>query len=295
LVDLDGDGRPDILSGSWPGEIYFFRRLEDGSFAAPEQLKTAGGKPVNAGSASVPFACDWDGDGKLDLIVGTVGGEVFLVPNVGTGTKPVFGDPKPLTAGGKPIRREQGDAAPVVADWDGDGKPDLVVGAGDGSVVWFRNEGTAREPRLAAAKMLVPPSPSAWCDDRARGPADWGVRVKPCVVDWDGDGRPDLLLGDLCGGCERAPSQTPEEAAEARQATDRLPELRKEWAAAYKEHAAAAEPRTDADRARVDALRARVKRLKDEIVRLSDIRDRYQSGYVSHGYVWLFRRLPAGK
>ena len=32
-MDLDGDGRSDILSGSWPGEIYFFRRLTDGSFA----------------------------------------------------------------------------------------------------------------------------------------------------------------------------------------------------------------------------------------------------------------------
>jgi hypothetical protein len=294
LVDLDGDGRPDILSGSWPGEIYFFRRLADGNFAAGEQLKTAGGKPLNVGSASAPFAFDWNGDGKPDLIIGTVSGEVFLVPNVGTGAKPAFGDPRPLAAGGKPIRVEHGDAAPVVADWDGDGRPDLVVGAGDGSAVWYRNEGTAREPRLAAARVLIPPSPSAWCDDRARGPADWGVRVKPCVVDWDGDGRPDLLLGDLCGGCQRQPSRTPEEAAEAQEA-DRLPQLRKEWAAAYKEYAAAADPLSEADRARVDDLRARVRRLKDEITRLSDIRDRYKSGYMSHGYVWLFRRLPAGK
>jgi hypothetical protein len=295
LVDLDGDGRPDILSGSWPGEIYFFRRLADGSFAAPQRLKTASGKPLNVGSASVPFAFDWDGDGKPDLIVGTVSGEVFFVPNVGTRAKPAFGGPKPLTAGGKPIRVEHGDAAPVVADWDGDGKADLVVGAGDGSVVWFRNEGTAREPRLAAARVLVPPSPSPWADDRARGPADWGVRVKPCVVDFDGDGRPDLLLGDLCGGCERPPARTPEEAAEAKEAADRLPALRKEWAAAYKAYAAAADPPSEADPARVADLRARVKRLKDEITRLSDIRDRYKSGYMSHGYVWLFRRLPAGR
>lgn len=294
-MDLDEDGRPDILSGSWPGEIYFFRRVVDGSFAAGEQLKTASGKPLNVGSASAPFACDWNGDGKLDLIVGTLGGDVLLVPNVGAGDKPAFGDPKPLTAAGKPIRVEHGDAAPVIADWDGDGKPDLVVGAGDGSVVWFRNEGTAREPRLAAAQVLVPPSPSAWRDDKARGPADWGIRVKPCVVDWDGDGRPDLLLGDLGGGFERAPSRTKEEAAEAQESADRLPQLRKEWAAVYKEYAATADSLTDPDRARIDDLRARVKRLKDEIARLSEIRDRYRSGYMSHGYVWWFRRLPAGK
>lgn len=294
-MDLDRDGRPDIVSGSWPGEIYFFRRLADGRFAAPEQLKTVAGKPLNVGSASVPFAFDWNGDGKPDLIVGTVGGDVLLVPNVGTGKKLLFGDPKPLSVGGKPIRVDDGDAAPVVADWDGDGKPDLVVGGGDGKVVWFRNEGAARRPRLAAARVLVPASPSPWSDDQARGAADWGIRVKPCVVDWDGDGRLDLLLGDLCGGCERPPSRTPGEAAAAREATDRLGALRKEWAATYKEYAAAADPQTDVDRARIDNLRARVKRLKDEIVRVSDIRDRYQSRYMYHGYVWLFRRLPVGK
>jgi len=38
-----------------------------------------------------------------------------------------------------------------------------------------------------------------------------------------------------------------------------------------------------------------VQRLKDEIDRLQDIRDRYRSGYMSHGYVWLFLRQPAGK
>jgi hypothetical protein len=96
-------------------------------------------------------------------------------------------------------------------------------------------------------------------------------------------------------GFERAPSRTPDESVEAKEAADRLPKLRKEWAAAYKEYAATADPVTDSDRAQVDNLRARVRRLKDEIVRLSDIRDRYQTEYMSHGYVWLFRRLPAGK
>ena len=33
-MDLDGDRRADLISGSWPGEIYFFRRQPDGKFAA---------------------------------------------------------------------------------------------------------------------------------------------------------------------------------------------------------------------------------------------------------------------
>jgi hypothetical protein len=102
-------------------------------------------------------------------------------------------------AGGKKIQIPYGDAAPVVADWDGDRKPDLIVGGGDGSVVWFRNEGQPMEPKLAAAKVLVPPSPSPWRDDKSRQPGEWGVRARPCVVDWDGDGKLDLLMRRVRG------------------------------------------------------------------------------------------------
>src|SRR6202023_1053499 len=126
----------------------------------------------------------------------------------------VFGEAKPLSDGGKKIEIAHGNAAPVVADWDGDGLPDLIVGGGDGSVVWFRNEGTRKEAKLTAAKVLVPPSPSGWRDDKSRKPGEWGVRARPAVVDWDGDGKLDLLVGDVCGGFEGKPHATAAEAAE---------------------------------------------------------------------------------
>ncbi|HJZ55338.1 MAG TPA: VCBS repeat-containing protein [Gemmataceae bacterium] len=300
-MDLDGDGKADIISGSWPGPITFFRREGDG-FAGGETLKHADGRPVNPAVGSHVFAFDWDGDGKLDLIIGTSGGEVLFARNVGTRQKPVFGEPTPISAGGKPIGINYGCAAPVVADWDGDGLPDLVVGGGDGSVVWFRNEGTRKEPKLAAAQVLVPPSPSGWRDDKSRRPGEWGVRARPCVVDFDGDGKLDLLVGDVCGGFEAKPSTTADEAAEEQDATAQLPALRKEWAAAYKEFAALADAPEPSDPAAREAhrqqlarLRTKVTRLKDEVVRLQDIRDHYQSGYMSHGYVWFFRRITPEK
>ena len=52
-----------------------------------------------------------------------------------------------MDADGRPIK-VAGDAAPVAADWDGDGVLDLLVGAEDGSVVWYRNAGTPRAPKL---------------------------------------------------------------------------------------------------------------------------------------------------
>jgi hypothetical protein len=58
LVDFDGDGRSDVLSGSWPGEIYLFRQLDDGKFAKRERLKDSDGESINVGSASAVFAAD---------------------------------------------------------------------------------------------------------------------------------------------------------------------------------------------------------------------------------------------
>lgn len=284
-MDLDGDGRTDVLSGSWPGEIYFFRRQPDGAFAAGVPLKDRQGKPLHVGSASAAFAAPWSGGGKLDLIVGTVLGEVWLIPNVSPGKAPVFGTPRRLEADGKPIQRS-GDAAPVVADWDGDGKPDLVVGADDGSVVWYRNTGGASAAKLEAARQLVGKSPVGWSGDDKRGPRDWGLRVKPCVFDWDGDGRPDLLLGDLCGGFQARPTQTEQEKTEERKANDRLPELRKRWSGAFQRY------QKESDIQARDSLRAELQRLKDEIVAVQEIQIHYQPGHQRHGFIWLFQRPP---
>jgi len=59
--------------------------------------------------------------------------------------------PVRIEAGGKPIDTEVGHAAPFVADFDGDGVKDLLVGQfGDGILWIFRNEGTNAAPKLAA-------------------------------------------------------------------------------------------------------------------------------------------------
>jgi hypothetical protein len=296
LVDLDGDGLTDLISGSWPGEIYWFRRQKDGTFAAAKTLRDKDDEAINPGSASAVFAFDWDSDGKFDLIAGTIDGTVWLLKNIGEKSKPIFAEPNQLLAEGKPIN-VGGDTAPVVADWDSDGKPDLIVGADDGSVVWFRNIGTAKNPKLASPRTLVPASTGARDSHRELGPNDCGMRAKPCVVDWDGDGKLDLLLGDVGGSFKSKPAQTPQEKAEEARTKARLPQLRKEWAAAYQAFSAASdapepsEPKARELQQRKTAdLRARVARLKDEIARAEDAREKYQSSQMSHGYVWLFLR-----
>jgi hypothetical protein len=296
---LDGDGLTDILSGSWPGEIYFFRRQRDGKFAAGEILKDKDGKTISVGAGSSVFAVDWNHDGAIDLIIGNVLGEVYLIPNEGKDKKLSFGAPRRLEADGKPIK-VNGDAAPVVADWDGDGKNDLIVGAEDGSVVWYRNVGSPKEPKLEAARPLVDKSPIGWGGDERLQPGQWGLRVKPCVVDWNGDSRLDLLLGDRCGGFNAKPAQTKEETAEERKANDRLPELRRKWAAAFQSYeqagiAAEKEGSVARQQRQLDALREDVRRIKDEIAVVEKIQEQYKPGNQAHGFVWLFQRKPLNK
>jgi hypothetical protein len=58
--------------------------------------------------------------------------------------------PVRIEAAGKPIDTAIGHAHPLVADFDGDGVNDLLVGQfGDGILWIYRNEGTHAAPRLA--------------------------------------------------------------------------------------------------------------------------------------------------
>jgi hypothetical protein len=56
-----------------------------------------------------------------------------------------------VEASGKPIDVEIGHAAPLVADFDGDKIPDLLVGQfGGGKLRIYRNTGTAAAPKFGA-------------------------------------------------------------------------------------------------------------------------------------------------
>jgi len=149
-----------------------FKGLGGGKYAKGEILKDKAGKDLNAGPpwkserkpemdslAASPWLVDFDGDGDLDLLIGNISGYVVLLRNEGDRTHPAFVRVGHVQAGGSDIKVD-GDAGPTTADWDGDGKWDLLVGAGNGAVTWYRNTGTNQAPVFASGVELIPANDS---------------------------------------------------------------------------------------------------------------------------------------
>ncbi len=202
-MDLDGDGAKDIITGSYSGDTYFFRNEGKGKYAKAQIIKAKNGESLRCGATSTAGAGDWNGDGKIDLII-QGSGKMMFAPGTG---KLAFGDPVPIVIDGKPLQLSDGVAHAV--DWNQDGKLDIVTGNASGRISFYPLVGVENGvPQFGEAVTLVEELPKdesnyfslfEYADQEKQLLKNGrsGNRAKVTVTDWDDDGKLDLLVGDL--------------------------------------------------------------------------------------------------
>lgn len=77
--------------------------------------------------------------------------------------------------------------------WDADDRKDLLAGIADGTLKIYLNIGTDDAPHFDGGTFLQVGAPGSKTD------IDVGSRATPTAVDWNNDGRKDLVVGGLDG------------------------------------------------------------------------------------------------
>lgn len=222
-IDWDKDGDLDIIVGDEDGRVAFIEN--SGKFTAdhtpqflPPMYYQQEADELKCGALATPVGVDWDGDGDIDIVSGNTAGYLVFYENLSAPgvEKPKWAVPKHLEAGGQIIRPMAGQNGSIqgpaeakwgyttlsIADWDGDGLPDILMNSILGKVVWFKNIGTRKSPMLAAAQPVEvewdgPQPKLAYGWLRPEGKAlltQW--RTTPVAVDWNRDGLTDLVMLD---------------------------------------------------------------------------------------------------
>ena len=165
---------------------------------------------------------DWDGDGLLDILTNSIWGRVLWYRNVGSPQSPRFererpvrvdwqtAPPKPAWNWWNPGKHElvsQWRTRPVPVDWNADGLMDLVMLDHEGYLVWFRRSQRGSEAVLLPGQRIFRSRPASEYDRQHRslndqpgtlrlnsGRAGRSGRRKIDVVDWDADGKLDIIV-----------------------------------------------------------------------------------------------------
>lgn len=223
--DWDKDGDMDLICGDEDGRVAFIENT--GKFAAdkspvfekPKYFKQEA-STLKCGALATPVGFDWDGDGDTDIVSGNTAGYIEFFENL-SGPKvaqPKWAAPVRLKADGKTFRVMAGNQSiqgPAeakwgyttlnIADWDGDGLPDIVLNSIISRVQWLKNIGTRKEPKLAAPQPIdvewngeQPKLAWGWLKPEGKGlMTQW--RTTPALYDFNGDGMLDIAMLDTEG------------------------------------------------------------------------------------------------
>jgi hypothetical protein len=203
-VDLGAGRERDLITGSYLGNLYYYNidraASPDGHLGSAELVQDENGRALrNDYVWTSPLAVPNRAGQFCDLVVGGEGSLGYLefrglspkgIPQYAN--RPVRVDRALVYTGSLPVLNS--------VDWNGDGATDIVVGNSEGKILYFRNQGSTREPDFRTGEALVAGGKMIHVQQgysALQGPdeARWGY-VSPTVVDWNSDGRPDIVSSD---------------------------------------------------------------------------------------------------
>jgi len=191
VLDWDGDGDEDIITGNSAGYIAFIENLSNCKTPSPKWeepvLLEAEGAPIRImagvnGSIQGPcerkwgYMClstgDWDGDGLPDVMLNTIRGEVLWCRNIGTRTSPKLAAPKAVEVeweGAQPELKwgwmkpngskgilTQWRTNPVMHDMNRDGLMDILLVDTEGYLAfWERAERNGKRVLLPPRRVII--------------------------------------------------------------------------------------------------------------------------------------------
>ena len=231
FVDIDGDGDLDLVTGEAKGGLTVYENKASSAVAPVTVEIAAAASPlglvdvdIHASSAaySAPTLVDFDGDNDLDVIVGhemvyDLNGDdqasiaeyeagasaltFFFYENIGSSVAPEFVQ----KTGSDPFAFVDAymTSAATFGDLDQDGDLDMIVGDGQGLIMYYENVGLTAEGYVARQGFANPTNP--WLKIPIQGEA---LSFNLALGDLDGDGAaPRCLSRDPDRATNVAPSQ----------------------------------------------------------------------------------------
>ncbi len=219
LGDLNRDGKPELLIGQLDGSLSLYNIIGSGKTATTSKVSdnTYG---IKVFESSSPYLADVDGDGYIDLVVGSYDGNTQYYRNSSTSGIPVFDKEKDSIGAVVPgywrlelqfnpdsgefydslVFRAITNSSPVVMDLDNNGDPEFIIGDVRGNISIYKN---IRKSGLDSFKV-VEEFPFYIPSRNLCYNYNFGSQAKPAFGDLNGDGKIDLVVGDNRGGFQIA-------------------------------------------------------------------------------------------
>lgn len=214
--DLNGDGKPDLVLADARGYIWWFPNsgtLTEPKFTQGQIMPVwLGEKKIDGRGEGtdniVPRIqlVDFLGDKKLGLAVGTYAGKLFYVQNRGSTAQPNF--PVTMDISRYAINTHKKGVlwlnylSPCLYPWFNSHILDLVTGEGSysaNSIYLIKNMNSSLDPTFNEDNL------------QKIAPGMGLEQLTPAIIDWNNDGKPDILAGDRTGDINLFLNTSPDE------------------------------------------------------------------------------------